>query len=189
MTAGDPAGDTFSAFVSFLGTPLPENPIEAIRILRREAAKEIERLIAFLDALGGDPDLEETGDDEPSLAIARAGPDLSGGDDRELDEGEAEFSLGSPESVRTSTRPAHVHWFGEPEWFPKASFAPGRARRLRGRWETRTTTTLRGTPKTTMRTRTTRNSALNSSQFASHGNARQRANSATSVHHSCSLAG
>ena len=58
MTITDPNADTFAAFASFLGTPLPEDPIEAIRILQREAAKEIERLIAFLDALGGDPDLE-----------------------------------------------------------------------------------------------------------------------------------
>ena len=52
--------ETFAAFATFLGTPLPENPIRALRILRREAAAEIERLIVFLDALGGDPDLEPT---------------------------------------------------------------------------------------------------------------------------------
>jgi hypothetical protein len=58
---------TFAAFATFLGTPLPENPIRALRILRKEAAAEIERLIAFLDALGGDPDLEDGHDDEADI--------------------------------------------------------------------------------------------------------------------------
>ena len=61
----DPTG--FAAFATFLGTPLPENPIRALRILRHEAAREIERLIDFLDALGGDPDLEDGADAEPTL--------------------------------------------------------------------------------------------------------------------------
>jgi hypothetical protein len=65
-------GESFAAFATFLGTPLPENPIQALCILRREAAAEIERLIVFLDALGGDPDLEDGNDaeaepEEPSL--------------------------------------------------------------------------------------------------------------------------
>jgi len=65
MSQAESDPSTFAAFATFLGTPLPENPIRALRILRKEAAAEIERLIAFLDALGGDPDLELTGDDEP----------------------------------------------------------------------------------------------------------------------------
>jgi len=65
MSQAESDPTTFAAFATFLGTPLPENPIRALRILRREVAAEIERLIAFLDALGGDPDLELTGDDEP----------------------------------------------------------------------------------------------------------------------------
>jgi hypothetical protein len=52
--------DTFAAFATWLGTPLPDDPITAIRILRKEAAAEIERLITMLDVLGGDPDLEPT---------------------------------------------------------------------------------------------------------------------------------
>jgi len=48
----------FAAFETWLGTPLPADPIEAMRTLRREAAQEIERLLAFLDATDGDPDLE-----------------------------------------------------------------------------------------------------------------------------------
>jgi hypothetical protein len=56
--------DTFAAFATWLGTPLPENPIRALRILRAEVAREIERLIVFLDATGGDPDLEDGHDDE-----------------------------------------------------------------------------------------------------------------------------
>jgi hypothetical protein len=105
--------ETFAAFATFLGTPLPENPIEALR--------------AFLDALGGDPDLEPTMgyvapgyvdeaepdvDDEPSLgwadAEARSGryadqPFL----DAELDQADDEPSLASPESVATDGGPGY----------------------------------------------------------------------------------
>ena len=79
MTAADPSADTFAAFASFLGTPLPENPIEALHVLRREAAKEIERLIVFLDALGGDPDLEPSLGYSPYTHTAAA-IDLEGDD-------------------------------------------------------------------------------------------------------------
>ena len=51
----------FAAFETWLRTPLPENPIEAMRILRRQAEEEIERLLAFLDATDGNPDLEDDG--------------------------------------------------------------------------------------------------------------------------------
>jgi hypothetical protein len=111
--------DTFAAFATFLGTPLPENPIEALRILRREAAAEVERLIAFLDALGGEPDLEDGGDDEPdddgepSLGWADmegrygAPVTLPFSVDVELDEADSEPSLGSPESVTTDGGPGY----------------------------------------------------------------------------------
>ena len=82
---------SFAAFATFLGTPLPDNPIRALRILRHEAAREIERLIAFLDALGGDPDLEPTGDeDEPTLGWPAG---LGRGNGSMMD-GEAEPTLG-----------------------------------------------------------------------------------------------
>lgn len=56
--------EAFSAFATFLGTPLPDDPITALRILRSEAEAEVERLIEFLDATGPDPDLDrELGDD------------------------------------------------------------------------------------------------------------------------------
>jgi len=50
-----------------------ESPIAALRRLRREAAAEIERLIALLDVLDADPDLEEPGDAEPSLGWTSTG--------------------------------------------------------------------------------------------------------------------
>jgi hypothetical protein len=59
-----------------------ETPIAALRRLRREAAAEVERLIALLDALEGDPDLEEPGDLEPSLGWTATGY-LGGDSDRE----------------------------------------------------------------------------------------------------------
>jgi hypothetical protein len=71
------------------------------------AAGEVERLLAFLDRLDGDPDLEANGDLEPSLA--GVGFDPTGGDDRELDQSddepdvEGEPLLGAPEAVTTYT--------------------------------------------------------------------------------------
>jgi len=44
----EPAAEGVAAFATFLGNPLPENPIAALQQLRREAAAEVERLIAFL---------------------------------------------------------------------------------------------------------------------------------------------
>ncbi len=71
--------------------PFPANPLKVRdRVRARQLiGAEVERLIAYLDALDGDPDLEETGDLEPSL-----GP---GGDgsDREGDTSDDEPSLGS----------------------------------------------------------------------------------------------
>ena len=101
--------ESFAAFATFLGTPLPENPIEALRILRREAAAEVERLIAFLDALGGDPDLEDGGDDEeepdePSLGWTTTFNQtsrnrLGGTGDEEQDDADREPSLGSRSAI------------------------------------------------------------------------------------------
>jgi hypothetical protein len=92
--SAEPADEGFAAFATFLGTPLPENPIEALRILRREAVAEIERLIAFVDALGGEPDLEDGADGELWLA------GFTSGDDRELDDAEEEPNLASPEGAQ-----------------------------------------------------------------------------------------
>ncbi len=61
--------------------------------LRREAAAEINRLINFLDDLGGDPDLEPNGDNEPSLGWTTRG-NVGGCDDLELDTADDEPSLG-----------------------------------------------------------------------------------------------
>lgn len=66
-----------------------EPPIAALRRLRREAAAEIERLIALLDVLDADPDLEEPGDAEPSLGwtfTGYLGGDSDGEDQTEEDE-------------------------------------------------------------------------------------------------------
>jgi hypothetical protein len=90
-------GEGFSAFATFLDTPLPDDQSEALRRLRTEASGEVERLLAFLDRLDGDPDLEIDDDLEPSL----------GGDDRELDQSDDEPGtdeeplLGAPETVTT----------------------------------------------------------------------------------------
>jgi hypothetical protein len=119
MSITDPEG--FAAYETFTGIPLPADPIAAIGTLRREVMREIERLIAFLDATGGDADLEgelagfegvqdgregEDTDAEPSLGwpASIAGPralDQSCRHDYdiELDEADQEPSLASPESV------------------------------------------------------------------------------------------
>jgi hypothetical protein len=90
--------ESFAAFATFLGTPLPANPIKALRILRYEAAKEIERLITFLDALGGDPDLEDGGDAEPTLGWPASGRAFG------TEDGELEPSLGWTGIINQSSR-------------------------------------------------------------------------------------
>lgn len=54
--------------------------LETLRKLRREASAEIDRLIAFLDETGGDPDLEPDADDEENGDL-----ELCAGDEPELD--------------------------------------------------------------------------------------------------------
>ncbi|MDB5563753.1 MAG: hypothetical protein JWP84_319 [Tardiphaga sp.] len=66
----------------------PETLFQAIGRLRKEAADEIDRLLAFLDTTEPDPDLE------PSLGASYGGSG-AGGDDRELDDENDEPSLGS----------------------------------------------------------------------------------------------
>jgi hypothetical protein len=104
--------DGFAAFESWLGNPLPENPIAALRQLRREAAAEIERLLAFLDALGGDPDLEPSGDElDASVPEGPGGSSRASQHPNEDDEadGTDEPSLASPEDA---TCPAERHLCG-----------------------------------------------------------------------------
>ncbi|WP_128089473.1 hypothetical protein [Bradyrhizobium viridifuturi] len=73
----------------------PEELFQAMGRLRKEAQDEIDRLLAFLDQLDGDPDLEPNGDDEPELG--------SVGGRRQLDQStwaagqDGEPSLGSIE--------------------------------------------------------------------------------------------
>jgi hypothetical protein len=75
-----PSAEGFSAFATFLGTPLPDDPIAALRRLRSEAEAEVERLLVLLDALDGEVDLEDQADDEddgatePSLASPESAP-------------------------------------------------------------------------------------------------------------------
>ncbi len=49
--------------------PAPiEHPSASRHRLRCQLASLVERLIAAMDAIDGDPDFEDTGDNEPSLA-------------------------------------------------------------------------------------------------------------------------
>ena len=69
---------------------------EALRSLpRRTLEDEIERLIAMVDSMDIDPDLELTGDEEASLGWTERGPGTAyydPGDDRERDESDWEPS-------------------------------------------------------------------------------------------------
>ena len=77
-----------------------------LRALRKEAVAEIERLLTFLDDLDGDPEMEESGDLEPSLGwpdgrgptFAPATDDLERDESDDEDGGDGEPSLGAPES-------------------------------------------------------------------------------------------
>lgn len=91
------ASSTASAALRTLQTgtdrvPIPFPPIPNLRgWLEARTAQlldEANRLIALLDALDGDTDREPDADAEPSLG--RFGFDPTGGDDRELDDADAE---------------------------------------------------------------------------------------------------
>lgn len=72
--------------------PIPFPPIPNLRVWLEARTEQLlgeaERLIAMLDTLDGDTDLEPDADAEPSLA--GFGLDPSGGDDRELDDADDE---------------------------------------------------------------------------------------------------
>jgi hypothetical protein len=81
-----------------------------IRALRREVEATIEGMIALLDSIDPDPDLEEEPDRE---FLADPGERLCGAvdcADREGDDPEGEPSLASPESVRTYAGPQVPAW-------------------------------------------------------------------------------
>ena len=83
----------------------PLLPAIAPKSFRAALGDEIERMIALLDAIDGDADLEEGGDLEPSLGAYRVGCDL------ELDASDDEPSLGSLGGT------AHGLWFPRsPVW-------------------------------------------------------------------------
>ena len=50
-------------------TPATEHPAVSRARLHRNLSNLVERLIAMLDDLAGDPDLENDADDEPSLSF------------------------------------------------------------------------------------------------------------------------
>jgi hypothetical protein len=126
--------DGFAAFESWLGNPLPENPIAALRQLRREAAAEIERLLAFLDALGGDPDLEPSGDElDASVPEGPGGSSRASQHPNEDDEadGTDEPSLASPEGATCPDRPKQLYaYVSMPD--PQTSWARGNSADLEG---------------------------------------------------------
>lgn len=68
-----------------------QSPLE---ITRARLEAKIEELVALLDLVDGDCDLEDNGDDEPSLgATGRLGPD-GVEDDLEDDTSDSEHSMG-----------------------------------------------------------------------------------------------
>lgn len=105
----------------------------AMRALRRRVAEAVTVAIDFLDATGGDPDLESDADDEPSLCGASStslggtlAPSTSLGDDREDDAGDnpeeenehasdcdlGEDSLGSLGGTAPGLGGAQTSWAG-----------------------------------------------------------------------------
>jgi hypothetical protein len=100
------------------GAPDRMTAVAEKRRLYTVAAREVERMLAFLDRLDGDPDLEADNDLEPSLSVM-AGFDPTGGDDRELDQSDDEPGadeeplLGAPESVNTYSGPSYDSWTPE----------------------------------------------------------------------------
>lgn len=68
---------------SGLERPLPADRISLTPAMRARIERTIQALIALLDEIDGDPDMEDTGDNEPSLA------GCSTADDREYDDSES----------------------------------------------------------------------------------------------------
>lgn len=85
--------------------PHTEPPIDKLRRIRREAEEAIERLLVLVDALSGDPDLEDADADDPTrfegqncasnAANMNLGHDDAEEDDPGEDNGDNEPSLGS----------------------------------------------------------------------------------------------
>ena len=110
-----------------------ETPIAALRRLRQEAAAEIERLIALLDALDADPDLEEPGDLEPSLGWTFTGylggdSDCEDQDDEDEDNHDREVD---PAEMGIADRDAADEFTSEHAAI--AAFRDDRAIRMTGR--------------------------------------------------------
>ena len=103
------------------GRPLPgvSRKIRKLLLARQEVAETIERLIAILDQIDGEADLEPAGDEEedgtegePSLGWTTTEASygvkpLAWSVDAELDDADAEPSLAAPESVSTSLGPSY----------------------------------------------------------------------------------
>lgn len=62
--------------------PLVRRPADTRSPLRRRMEKAVERLIALMDEMDGDPDLEDGADDEHSLGSLRASCVMTGADQR-----------------------------------------------------------------------------------------------------------
>jgi hypothetical protein len=85
------------------GTPLPgvSKKIRKLLLARQEVAEPIERLIAILDEIDGEAELEPTGDEEePTLGWTAGTPRILGS----TMDGEAEPSLGWTGNVNQASR-------------------------------------------------------------------------------------
>lgn len=58
------------------------------RLRRAELEARIEELIALLDVIDGDPDIEDTGDDEPSIGFGRS---IKGKEEYDLEEDKSDY--------------------------------------------------------------------------------------------------
>ncbi|MCF2523900.1 hypothetical protein [Bradyrhizobium sp. G127] len=87
--------DTLDSIPAHLAIQMQErqSALKTIARLRRQARDEIDRLIRFLDESDLDPDLEDTGDDEPSIGFCYEA-DLELDDCDAEDNGDREPSLG-----------------------------------------------------------------------------------------------
>lgn len=92
----------------------PEQLFQALGRLRSEAAAEIERLLQFLDDLGGDPDLEPAGD-ELDASYPEGGARMFGHPNEDDEDGaDSEPMLGTLEPVTAADG------FMRPKWDQKS---------------------------------------------------------------------
>jgi hypothetical protein len=105
---------------------IDKTELQRLRGIRKDLEASLERMLSVLDAMDGDPDLEDNGDGEPSIGSCSGRSQIfwswGNTDDRELDFGEEDLQLGWANEGRQTflhgRNDEHEPSLGAPEAFP-----------------------------------------------------------------------